>query len=422
VLIDACRDGVLATSSVRSLTPTRVTVPDGVSALFSCGPGEKALETGFDVGEAERRIHGVFFFHVIEGLAGKARNPDGTINWDDLSSHVRRRVPAFVEKAGRKVPQRPHGINNAKLEAVLVHSADGPAEKIVKEDKETTNSIGLRLVRLDAGSFLMGSPDSDPDADSDEKPRHKVTLRQGFSIGKYPVTVGQFRRFAEDEGYRSEAEKDGRGGSGFNPATRRLDGRKPGYTWKTPGWKQTDEHPVVNVSWADAVAFCRWLSRKERRNYALPTEAEWEYACRAGTTTRYYSGDEPSSLRGVANLADRAMGAAIQFENPKAWTLVPWDDGFPFTSPVGKFRPNAWGLHDMHGNVWQWCWDRKRTYDKADQEDPQGGKTGLRVLRGGSWGSHARLCRSAYRIGDGEDLRLRHVGFRVVVVAAPRVP
>jgi hypothetical protein len=266
VLIDACRNTVLADSSTRGgLDPTNVTVPDGVLALFSCGPGEKSLETGFDVGGGERRIHGVFFWHVIDGLKGKAANQRrGTVNFADLTSYVQDEVPAFVEKLKRKKEsekeqekkQVPHAFLNSNRPVVLVEPAG----------KEVKNTIGMELVRIEAGSFLMGSPDADKGAAGDKKafddelPRHRVTISKPFYLGKYPVTVGEFRKFVEDEGYKTEAEKDGQGGGGYNEAERKLEDRKPIYTWKKTGWRQTDRHPVVNVTWGDAKAFCRWLS------------------------------------------------------------------------------------------------------------------------------------------------------------------
>ena len=125
------------------------------------------------------------------------------------------------------------------------------------------------------------------------------------------------------------------------------------YSWRNTGFEQTDEHPVVNVSWNDAVAFCKWLSKKEGKTYRLPTEAEWEYACRAGTTTRYYSGDDPETLAKVGNVADAALKAKF----PDWKYTIKASDGYVFTAPVGKFKPNAFGLYDMHGNAWQWCAD-----------------------------------------------------------------
>src|SRR5262249_39015533 len=152
----------------------------------------------------------------------------------------------------------------------------------------------------------------------------------------------------------------------------------PRFSWKNVGWEQADDHPVVNVSWNDAVAFCDWLSKKEGKKYELPTEAEWEYACRAGKTTRFQTGADPESLVGSANLPDAS--AAGQFP---AWTTVRGDDGFVFTAPVGKFKPNAWGLYDMAGNVWEWCTDSYAAYPAGPVTDPRPDEDGAdRVLRG----------------------------------------
>jgi formylglycine-generating enzyme required for sulfatase activity len=185
------------------------------------------------------------------------------------------------------------------------------------------------------------------------------------------------------------------------------------------GWKQTDAHPVVNVTWNEAVKFCEWLSRKEKRTYALPTEAEWEYACRAGTRTRYYSGDDEASLKKVANIQDASLKAKLDADYAKHYVFQSWDDGYPFTAPVGSFQPNGWGLYDMHGNVWQWCadWYGKDYYGNSPIKDPKGPESGkYRVLRGGSWGTNPRNCRSARR-GIEPGVRRDSNGFRVVLRA-----
>jgi formylglycine-generating enzyme required for sulfatase activity len=176
---------------------------------------------------------------------------------------------------------------------------------------------------------------------------------------------------------------------------------------------------VVNVSWNDAVKFCEWLSQKEKRTYRLPTEAEWEYACRAGTSTRYWSGDDDASLKGVANVADESLKAKLAANAPRC---EGWDDGQPFTAPVGSFKPNRWGLYDMHGNVRQWCadWYDSSYYRSSPRQGPKGPAAGTRrVWRGGSWLTDARLCRSAYRFGDEPTFRHASFGFRVALDAAP---
>ena len=174
---------------------------------------------------------------------------------------------------------------------------------------------------------------------------------------------------------------------------------------------------MVNVSWNDAVAFCQWLSRKEGKTYRLPTEAEWEYACRAGTTTLYYSGDEPETLAQVGNVRDAK--AKAKFAD---WTsTIKASDGFVFTAPVGKFRSNAFGLFDMHGNACQWCadWYDAAYYAASPTDDPQGPHSGSdRAFRGGSWYDWAGCCRSAYRYGLTPEVRCINVGFRVICGAA----
>jgi formylglycine-generating enzyme required for sulfatase activity len=206
-------------------------------------------------------------------------------------------------------------------------------------------------------------------------------------LGVYEVTRGQFRRFVDQAGYRTEAEKDGKGGVGWNRQEKKFE-QNPRYTWRNPGFEQADDHPVVIVSWNDAVAFAEWLSRKEGKTYRLPTEAEWEYACRASTTTRYVCGDDPKGLAEVGNMADGAAKAK--------------QDGFMYTTPVGRYRPNAWGLCDMHGNVCEWCWDRYGNdfYKSSPVDDPAGLlEAADRVIRGGGWYDAPSRCRSPTAAG-----------------------
>ncbi len=291
-------------------------------------------------------------------------------------------------------------------------------ESYLGPEKELTLNLGggvtMKLALIPAGKFTMGSPDSEKGRGSDEGPQREVTISKAFYMGVYEVTKGQFARFVADSGYRTEAEKEGKAWG--------WDGTKfaemAGYSWRRAGFEQTDEHPVVNVSWNDAVAFCEWLSKKAGRKVSLPTEAQWEYAARAGTKTAYPWGDDPDDGKGWANAADQT--GKKQFPN---WTVFSWDDGYVFTSPVGRFKANAFGLHDMIGNVWEWCSDwHADSYANAGKTDPTGPASGsLRVLRGGAWYVDPTHCRSAYRDGNRPEHRSRTIGFRVVAVVAAGV-
>jgi formylglycine-generating enzyme required for sulfatase activity len=299
------------------------------------------------------------------------------------------------------------------------------------------NSLGMQMVLLPAGEFLMGS-DASPQALArlypgyeserlrglgDEAPVHRVRITRAFYMGRHEVTVGQFERFVRASGHVPESVADGSGGYGYNPrydaaASARGDafeGRDPRYSWRDPGFAQTDEHPVVNVTWNDAVALARWLTQTEQRRYRLPTEAEWEYACRAGTRTHYHSGDEPSSLAAVANVFD--ADSAADWPRWQAFAL-PTHDGFAFTAPVGQFAPNAFGLHDLHGNVWEWTadWHNDAYYARSPEADPQGpADGGVKVRRGGSWHTWPLYARCAYRNWNSPDTRYTLVGIRLVM-------
>ena len=267
---------------------------------------------------------------------------------------------------------------------------------------DETNSLGMRLAYVAPGTFTMGSPKSEADRESQET-AHAVELTKGFYVGKHEVTVGEFRKFVRATSYQTDAEKDGKGGYGVKESGGLDLGDK--YNWKAPGFEQSDDHPVVLVSWNDAQAFCRWLSEKENKSYRLPTEAEWEYACRAGTETAFAYGNDPQGLAAFGNAG----------EGPSATPK----DGYRHTAAVGQFKANALGLHDMHGNVWEWCedWYVPDNYTGDRQKDPTGPASGkARVHRGGGWSSSPIRCRSAARIGRHPSAyRGSYLGFRIVL-------
>ena len=198
----------------------------------------------------------------------------------------------------------------------------------------------MKLVLIPPGSFQMGSPEGERDHQENEK-RHPVEITRPFYVSVYTVTKGQFAAFVEAEGYQTEAETDGQGGCGYNAGTRTLE-QAATYSWRNVGYGQTDDDPVVNVTWNDAAHLCEWLSKRAGARCELPTEAEWEYACRAGTRTRFWCGGTDEDLKGNANIADASLLAKV----PHAAWAVPWDYGYPFTSPGGMFKANPWGLYD----------------------------------------------------------------------------
>jgi formylglycine-generating enzyme required for sulfatase activity len=206
------------------------------------------------------------------------------------------------------------------------------------------------------------------------------------------VTVGQFAAFVKDTSHVTLAEQQGSAGA---PNELGQGVYEKGKTWKEPGWTQTDDHPVVAVSWHDAVAFCEWLSRKEGRKYRLPTEAEWEHACRAGTTT-------PSAFGPVVNAEQAVFGRGVK--------------GTP--EPVGGRIDNAFGIRDMHGNVHEWCLDsyHEGYYHVSTVADPPGPHPcPERVLRGQAFDSPAQRCTSFYRFGRAPEYRAITIGFRVAL-------
>ncbi len=233
----------------------------------------------------------------------------------------------------------------------------------------TTNSVGMKLARIEAGTFLMGQEEG---GDFDERPAHRVRISRGFRIGVTEVTNAQYEQ--------------------FDPEHRKYRG--------IHGISSEDDEPVVHVSWHDAVRFCEWLSVREGRAYRLPTEAEWEYACRAGTETAYYTGD--------------ALPEAWHRNQKELWSPV------PVKLTVGQTPANAWGLHDMHGNVEEWCSDWYGPYEAGEQTDPVGRLRGdFKVSRGGSHSTVVQYLRSANRMATLPEDKHWLIGFRVVVGEEP---
>lgn len=279
---------------------------------------------------------------------------------------------------------------------------------------ETTNSVGAKMVLIPPGEFLMGSTDEQVAAALNvaneigaspsvkeriaktEKPQHRVVITRPFFIGATEVTVGQFRKFVESAKYVTEAERYGFGDSFDKIVSDKITDEKRQRNWRTPDTaKATDESPVAQITWNDAVAYCQWLSGQENTTYRLPTEAEWEYACRAGTATQFSFGDDRQKLQHFGWYSDNDNGKS---------------------QPVALKSANAFALHDMHGNLWEWCldfWDEK-WFEKSTTNDPSGPDSGFtHVFRGGGWSDEVS-CRSASRDNGLPSNRVYYVGFRCV--------
>jgi uncharacterized protein (TIGR02996 family) len=259
-----------------------------------------------------------------------------------------------------------------------------------------TNSVGMRFAVILPGSFTMGTPRNEPHRSQDEV-RHGVTLTHPYFLGIYPVTVGEFGRFVTATGYRTQAEV-GDGASGL------IDGswsrRIADLSWRAPGFPQDDRSPVVCVSWNDAQEMIRWLNEQEpdkRHVHSLPTEAQWEYACRAGTETAYWWGPDPDPEYG--------------------W--LTWEAPTQVRSVTSK-KPNPWGLYQMSGMIFEWCDDAYGGYDRKVVENPHPRVTqqNSRVIRGGNASFEPRAHRSGSREHNHPDHRGWDSGFRLAVTVA----
>ena len=299
--------------------------------------------------------------------------------------------------ANSSSPRQPESLSDKQLPAPAPKTEEkreghgGPPKEMAVG---LAAGVKMEFLLVPAGEFTMGSVYLGKDHPG-EGPLHQVKISKPFYLGKYQVTCSQFAAFVRDSGYKTDAEKEG---WAYIYVAESAWKQVKGASWQNPGFSQDGNYPVTCVTWNDADAFCKWLSRKQGKKYRLPTEAEWEYACRAGTTTQFYYGDDPNDT----HLTDYIW--CDKNSNLK-------------THPVGQKKPNAFGLYDIGGNTMVWCndWYDEDYYWSSPATDPQGPSTGrYRAARGGSWWSPPLKCSSSFRNRRVPNYRSNSLSFRVV--------
>lgn len=354
-----------------------------------------------------------------------SRNPADYVGYLEKFSGAKRAAYArwMVQKLGGSVPapQRPVFGRQDAAPTVLTATAGStpvlpslspsPAQALVSSGAIPAPGTLIQdcadcpeLVAVPAGEFTMGSGPKEKMRELDEEPAHRVKVTASIAVGKFEITRAQYAAFVKETGRESKPGCHSTRGGFFH--------KNPKATWQSPGFEQKNEEPVVCVSWTDAQAYVAWLSKKSLKPYRLLNEAEWEFAARAGSTgRRHWADGEESATCRYASVADSSYKTVA----PGA-PLFPCSDGFPHTSPVGRFPANAFGLHDMLGNVWEWvedCWNEGYSGAPEIAVPRVTGACNERVFRGGAWNSTPTTLRSAYRDRDSKDERHDNLGFRV---------
>jgi formylglycine-generating enzyme required for sulfatase activity len=406
IVLDACRDNPygFARSGSRGLTVVASQPPDSI-IMYATSAGRTASD-----GQGRNGLFTTEFLKNLKTPGLEVKEIFNRTGRDVRESSNSAQIPAIYSQFFGNVYLSPASARTARQTPDPVVRPTPQPAPVVQPAAQTQRPAPApdRFVWINGGTFTMGSPANEVGRADWEGPQHQVTVRS-FYMGKYEVTQSEYEAVM-----------------GTNPSN-----------FKGPNL------PVEQVSWFDAVEYCNKRSQREglspaysirgtgdsrtvslNRNangYRLPTEAEWEYACRAGTATRFNTGNAETSLAGYANRADQVLKEkhpdwlAAWKEQIPDFTIVNIRDGYGETAPAGSFRPNAWGLYDMHGNVWEWCWDWFGGYASGAQTDPMGATSGTnRVRRGGSWNDGGQGLRSANRNFHTPGYRGLGIGFRLV--------
>jgi len=399
-MFDSCFSGTILNMRDR-LTPESISdsVRYPVREFITAGRAEESVP--------DQSIFKQAFLDLLEGR-DKEPFADGYLTGEELGFYLKHTVPSYYQGQHPQFGK----IRNIKLDKgdfiFVLKPGQAPIPQPQQEEKYWREPItGMKFVQVPGGCFDMGQTPAEKEQlmreegeddykkyFADELPRHRVCV-DGFRMGQYEVTVGQFRQFVDATGYQTDAERNAGGVDGCYVFKDNQWGYQKGYSWQQVGFSQEEDYPVACVSWNDAQKFIGWLNGKAGRTFRLPTEAEWEYAARGGSQTIRYWGDA------VDSTACRYANAGDQGH----WTgaVFPCNDSYKFAAPVGKFKANDFDLYDMLGNVWEWCqdWYGEDYYRTSSGNNPQGPSSGgSRVDRGGGWGRRPGGVRAADRDGS----------------------
>jgi formylglycine-generating enzyme required for sulfatase activity len=370
------------------------------------------------------------FVHALRYAEGDS-NKDGYITGMELGLYLWNEVPKYTNQTPQYGKIRDFNLSRGdfvfkvgtKINVVTSNKVEEKPQvlelnriKIKKlktfQDPLKVGGFGPKMVWIPADSFRMGETTALKEgSDSDEKPVHRVSIGK-FAIGKFEVTVGEFRKFVNVESYQTDAEKKGSCWTYKNNSW----AYHKSLNWRNPNFYQSDNHPVVCVNWNDVTAYTKWLSNQTGYTYRIPTEAEWEYAARAGTKMARYWGNNPDKACNYANVADKKTK-----EKFDVWTIHNCRDGYVYTAPVGSFQANKFSLFDMLGNVWEWTCSKYENKYKGKEKRCLNKNNMTSVsrlsLRGGSWNDDAGRVRSANRDYERPSARGDNLGFRVVRIS-----
>ena len=391
LFVDACRNDPTKPSLLRSHMQTMPELPPppgGTAAFLSCSSSQTSLE------DIDLR-HGVFFHHVIQALKGEAdsstktKAADGQITLAELVEYVSTGTFDFVKtKYNGKRKQTPELKGQFRLSIPVLEL--GTASQ---QSNAMLQRIGIEFVEIPNGDLTTVNSESKQDlerdgvflpkdyAGEDVAVGREVSVRTvpipRFEISRYEITNGQFDAFVKATGYITDAERGDSGGEGYDKSTKAIITHRR-FNWRDTGFPQSSKYPVVNVSYNDAIAFCDWFTEELQKSSVksecyLPTLDQWEYAARAETASRYITGRFPSSLEGFANVLDTSCIEVIPLRDAELDSVFDFRDNSPFTSPVGLYKPNKWGLFDMQGNVEELCeYNFVEAVPVAEIEKPSG--------------------------------------------------